>query len=458
MNFIIAITIVACILSTVISSPDCPINNLWVAPPDYAGLKAKFQSESVDQLFHCINKDIAKECKQTNAESRTYNREGLVFMADRLAKSCDYNRQFNRQILAAIKANVTDKSKRHELIQAQAQWHYYWSDYFGKILYRQQDCSMKQLGYSEDLGELQKQFVDKRNQILATLANWVDQDKQNNDWQIWQSFNEKALDDNKVDYENVDKIVANLTPEAIKVKTMQNLVYEVDIYSRVKTLQYLVYETDIFVHEPDCPVKNLWEAPPNYAELKSKFQNKSEAQLIQSINQEISKQCKLTNDKSRIYKKEGLVFMAERWAQSCDYERQFNDGVLDGIKENVTQSKQYEQIKAQAQWHSYWSEYLGKTLSRQQQCSMKQLGYSENVQKLQKQLQNKRNIVLVALKKWIDMDNKNDNWTLNDQKEDSEETDSIVSDLTPNKIKVKTLQNLVYEADIYSRGIKNIKF
>ncbi|XP_054154759.1 uncharacterized protein LOC128953298 [Oppia nitens] len=232
MKFILAITITACILSVVISDPDCPVNNLWEAPPDYAGLKTKFQSKSDVHLIQSINQEIAKQCKLTNDKSRAYKQERLVFMSKRLAKSCDYERQFNARVLAGIKVNVTDESKRHELIKAQAKWHYYWSEYLGKTLSRQQDCSMEQLGYSDDPDDLQNQLEDKRYKVLDTLEKWIKMDKQNDDWKFWLNFNEKSLDDQVTDNKNTDEIVLYLRPEPIKVKTLQNLVYEADIYSR----------------------------------------------------------------------------------------------------------------------------------------------------------------------------------------------------------------------------------
>ncbi|XP_054154761.1 uncharacterized protein LOC128953301 [Oppia nitens] len=231
MNFILAITTIVCLLlSSVISIPHCPVNNLWEAPPDYAGLATKFQSKSNDQLIHLINQDIDSRCQLTDRLGRQFKRQSVEILAQRYATNCVTNRLFNDLLVAGIVTMVTDDQVKHQLLLTLAQWNYYWTIYFTRTLERHKQCTMKQLGYGGDVLELQKQFDDKRNQTAVTLEKLLK--SISNDLPLLKPIIDKVLDLYNGYYAFIDKMLANLTPEATKVKTLQYLLYETDLFSR----------------------------------------------------------------------------------------------------------------------------------------------------------------------------------------------------------------------------------
>ncbi|XP_054154752.1 uncharacterized protein LOC128953295 isoform X1 [Oppia nitens] len=209
----------------------CPVNgNLWPQLPDYAGL-ATIKLLSDGQLVQSLHRSVEKQCRYTDRKGRQYKQEGLELLASRYVPFCQVSRDFFRQMLATI-ANQTDSQKRHELLARRAQWEVYWSKYYAEITAKQSCCSLEQLGYSKDVNVLVKQLAEKRSIILDNLPKFIKEIKQNNDQLAWPELNDETVEQTKADYANTDKIVANLTPESIKIKTLQNLVYEADIYGR----------------------------------------------------------------------------------------------------------------------------------------------------------------------------------------------------------------------------------
>ncbi|XP_054154753.1 uncharacterized protein LOC128953295 isoform X2 [Oppia nitens] len=155
----------------------CPVNgNLWPQLPDYAGL-ATIKLLSDGQLVQSLHRSVEKQCRYTDRKGRQYKQEGLELLASRYVPFC-------------------------------------------------------QLGYSKDVNVLVKQLAEKRSIILDNLPKFIKEIKQNNDQLAWPELNDETVEQTKADYANTDKIVANLTPESIKIKTLQNLVYEADIYGR----------------------------------------------------------------------------------------------------------------------------------------------------------------------------------------------------------------------------------
>ncbi|XP_054154770.1 uncharacterized protein LOC128953308 [Oppia nitens] len=160
-------------------------------------------------------------------------------MAHRYAGACNYVRNLNRQLVANSNGE-RDPSKRLERLGEAAVWENYWAKYYSQVLDRQRKCSMKQLvsggdggggggnGQSSNPIELKKIFVKQRNQVLVILGKWYDSDNQHHN-DLWLPIINQTIQDYKTDFANIDKVVAKLKPKPIKVKTLQNVINEIEI-------------------------------------------------------------------------------------------------------------------------------------------------------------------------------------------------------------------------------------
>ncbi|XP_054158112.1 uncharacterized protein LOC128956401 [Oppia nitens] len=217
--------------SLVNDSVESIAENLWPEPQQYPELRPQFVSKSNDQLIQSIESDIENKCQLIDEKIQTFKREGLEFMAKRYSKFGNYEHLTNDLVMADI-GRVSDQIQHDRLVRIWAQWTHYLNKYYCIIVVSHRMFTIEQLVQSSDPRELTEKFLLNRNKVMETYEKWIQNDRQLERWEFWLRNDEMILKDLKIDYSIVDKTLANLTPESIKVKTLQYLVYETEIYRR----------------------------------------------------------------------------------------------------------------------------------------------------------------------------------------------------------------------------------
>ncbi|XP_054154868.1 uncharacterized protein LOC128953409 [Oppia nitens] len=204
--------------------------------PSYGQLANNNNNITTDhELTVQIDMNTQKQCLQYNTESQWYKLKGLDYVSERFARVCPAKHSYNRRVLDAISQQLRDPIQQHLYRQLHSEYVEYFARYFQLIKTMHRNCNFRQLfGYNvHNYSDLHKLFLKKSQQVLNSMEKLVDLDKHNKQHNFWLQFSSQNLKDKKSAYMEIENKIANLSPESLKLKTLEIIVTEIEYSSRI---------------------------------------------------------------------------------------------------------------------------------------------------------------------------------------------------------------------------------
>ncbi|XP_054154863.1 uncharacterized protein LOC128953403 [Oppia nitens] len=224
-------------------APKCPTDNPWPETPVldnklYEQLDSMDDSELTDKNKQLIQQLV--DWFHLYSSKHVRQLHGLNYLGEVYKKIGDDLGTYELANLDSIGKLVDNRIKHKYLVQDQ-RFLGYWLKYFNRYL--SNDCPLEAYNSAAktmSANQLVRQLGEIRQKLFEAYDEYLDEEKSNKDQSFWVflSIDQKILNYLK-NTSLLDKTIQQLTPESLKLKTLQILLIDTELlyrgYSAYKT-------------------------------------------------------------------------------------------------------------------------------------------------------------------------------------------------------------------------------